>query len=438
MFSNLTVNEAGHLVIGGCDVVTLAERFGTPLQILDEGAIRARCRAYHDALRRHCAGAQGYRVLYAGKAFLTTGMCRLVAQEDLCLDVVSGGELATALAAGFSAERIYFHGNNKSVWEIDMGVSAGVSRFVVDSFDEIDRLARAAERAGKSIDVQVRVTPGIKPSTHSYIQTGQLDSKFGFSIGNGMAREAIARVLATAGLELRGLHCHIGSQIHEINAFGAGARSVVALIAEVHRLTGYLPEELNLGGGLGIAYLPEDSPPSVDAYLALLVGAVREAWQPLGAPLPTVLVEPGRSIVGEAGTTLYSIGTIKNIPGVRIYASVDGGMTDNPRAALYQARYHGRLANRMHDPVEEKVAICGKCCETGDMIAWDMPLPSPRRGDLLATFSTGAYHYAMSSNYNRLPRIPIILVHDGEADVLVRGETFDDLIRNDEIPAHLK
>lgn len=434
MVKSPEINHKGHLTIAGCDLVELAERHGTPLLLLDEAAIRRRCREYLGAFRRHYPEA---RVLYAGKAFLTTGMCRLVESEGLSLDVVSGGELATALAAGFPMSQVWFHGNNKSQRELEMGLEHGIGRFVLDSGDEIERLSEAAARRGCVADVQIRVTPGIKPSTHSYIQTGQVDSKFGFSIANDLALNAVAEVLRRPSLRLHGIHCHIGSQIHEIASYTAEVSALVQFLENTKARLGYVPRELNLGGGLGIAYLPQDQPPSVDDYVSLLADAVRQSWPRLGAELPIVMVEPGRSIVGEAGVTLYRIDTVKEIPGVRVYAAVDGGMTDNLRVALYQARYHGRLANRMRDAAEYKVSIAGKCCETGDMIAWDLDLPRIRKGDLLAVFSTGAYTFAMANNYNRIPRLPVLLLHDGQASVLVRRETYDDVLSHDEIPPHL-
>lgn len=430
----LQINENGHLVFGGCDVVALAEQFGTPLLLLDEQAVRRRCQEYQRAMASRFSS---FRVIYAGKAFLCLAMCRLIAEEGLSLDVVSGGELATAIAAGFPPDRIWFHGSNKSVDEIRAALAHSVARLVIDSDDEIARIAALAQEAGRVADVQIRVTPGIKPSTHSYIQTGQVDSKFGFGVANGFALRAVGRVLATPSLRLRGIHCHIGSQIHEIASYAAEIEALTDFLVTVKSSTGWTPDELNLGGGLGIAYLPHDQPPTVDAYVGVLEAALREHWPRVGAVPPTVMVEPGRSIVGEAGITVYRIDTIKDIPGVRTYASVDGGMTDNLRVALYQARYHGVLANRPRERPDQKVSIAGKCCETGDMIAWDLGLPAVRKGDLLAIFSTGAYHYAMASNYNRLPRLPVVLVSDGHPHVIVRRETYDDVMALDQRPLHL-
>ena len=428
------VNDRGHQVFGGCDVVALAEQYGTPLMLLDESAIRRRCREYQQALGSRFSSS---RVIYAGKAFLCVGMCRLIESEGLSLDVVSGGELATAMAAGFPPDRVWFHGNNKSSDELRAGLHHSIARFVVDSFDEIERLDALASEANLIADVQIRVTPGIKPSTHSYIQTGQVDSKFGFAVGSGLALEAVKRVLALPSLRLRGIHCHIGSQIHEIASYAAEVEALVDFLVSVGGACDWTASELNLGGGLGIAYLPADQPPSVDSYAGLLEASLRAHWPRVGGALPTVMVEPGRSIVGEAGITIYRVGTIKDIPAVRTYASVDGGMTDNLRVALYQARYHGILANRAGERATAKVSIAGKCCETGDMIAWDLDLPPVARGDLLTIFSTGAYHYAMASNYNRLPRLPVVLVGDGRAEVLVRRETYQDVMSLDQMPSSL-
>lgn len=434
MIRTPVISDDGHLVFGGCDVVALAQRFGTPLMLLDENAVRQRCRAYREAFEQRFAAV---RIVYAGKAFLCTGMCRIIASEGLSLDVVSGGELATAVAAGFPMDRVWFHGNNKSEDEIRAGLAHGIGRFVVDSHDEIARLDALAGAASCVAECHLRVTPGIKPSTHSYIQTGQIDSKFGFSVASGMALDAVRRVLASSSLRLRGIHCHIGSQIHEIASYAAQVEALIGFLETVKEATGWRPDELNLGGGLGIAYLPHEQPPSVEAYAALLETSLRAAWPRIGGDLPTVMVEPGRSIVGEAGITVYRVDTIKDIPGVRTYASVDGGMTDNLRVALYQARYHGVLANRMRERPTQKVSIAGKCCETGDMIAWDLDLPPVAGGDLLAVYATGAYHYAMASNYNRLPRLPVVLVGDGRAQVLIRRETYEDVLALDEMPPHL-
>jgi diaminopimelate decarboxylase len=434
MLKNPPANERGHLVVGGCDVVDLANQWGTPLHLLDEKAVRERCRQYGEAFAQHWPD---HRILYAGKAFLSTGMCRIIESEGLSLDVVSGGELATAIAAGFPMDRIWFHGSNKSEAEIKLGLEHRIARFVVDSEDEIERLGRLASAAGQQAAVQLRLTPGIKPSTHSYIQTGQLDSKFGFALANNIAANAVKRVLATPSLSLLGIQCHLGSQIHEMSSFAAGTAAIIDFLADVKAQLGWLPRELNLGGGLGISYLPDDQPPAIERYVQLLVETVKEHWARLEAPLPTLMIEPGRSIVGEAGVTIYRVGTVKTIPGVRTYVSVDGGMTDNPRVSLYQAKYHGVLANRVKEAPAAKVSIAGKCCESGDMIAWDLELPAVRPGDLLAIFSTGAYHYSLSSNYNRMPRGPLLLVADGHADLLMRPQTYDDLLSHDCIPQRL-
>ncbi|HEY4002853.1 MAG TPA: diaminopimelate decarboxylase [Candidatus Xenobia bacterium] len=426
-------NSQGHLMVGGMDTMDLVRQYGTPLWVYDETMIRRRCREYMENFRQHWPD---FRIIFAGKAFLCKAMCRLIMQEGLCLDVVSGGELHTALQAGFPADRIWFHGNNKTAPEIEMALKAGVERIVVDSFNELALVERVAESLHEVARVQLRITPGIKPSTHSYISTGQIDSKFGFSIAHDIARDAVLRAHTSNRIELKGLHCHIGSQIYELESFAVAARMMVEFMQGLARDHGVTFEELNMGGGLGIRYLAGDQPPSVAAYVQRLTDAVRTAWG-TETPLPRLMVEPGRSLVGETGITLYRVGTVKEIPTIRTYIAVDGGMNDNPRVALYQAKYQAVLANKYTAKADETVSISGRCCETGDMLVWDASLPAVDEGDVVALFSTGAYHHSMASNYNRLPRPPVVFVSDGHATIVVEGETYDDLVRHDRVPAHL-
>lgn len=422
------INEKGHLEIGGCDTVELARIFGTPLIVYDEALIREKCRAFVEAFRK--TGAR-FQVAYASKAFCTVAMCQLVAEEGLALDVVSDGELYTAQKAGFPPERIHFHGNNKTPEELVMALDVGIGCVVVDNFHELAMLADMARERGQRVNILLRVTPGVEAHTHAYIQTGQEDSKFGFDIGSGMAVEAVKRALSAPALALVGVHCHIGSQIFETEGFVAAIARVMAFLDAVRAETGYVAAVVNLGGGFGIRYTENDAPLPVAAYVEAIVSAVRRECGARAYPEPEIWLEPGRSIVGEAGTTLYTVGAVKVIPGLRTYVAVDGGMADNIRPALYQARYEAMLANRGWEKPTETVSIAGKTCESGDMLIWDIALPPVRPGDLLAVSCTGAYTYSMASNYNRLRRPAVVFVRDGRAKVVVRRETYDDLVRND-------
>lgn len=430
-----SVNELGHLEIGGCDTVELAKEFGTPLYIMDEAHIRDICRQYYGSFVKSMENAE---VIYASKAFSTLAMCRIIDEEGLGLDVVSGGELYTALQANFPAEKIYFHGNNKSQDELTMAIKAGVGRIVVDNFYEMGMLNDLAKEQNLHADILLRITPGIEAHTHEYIQTGQIDSKFGFTLPNGTADRAIDSALSCSNLNIKGIHAHIGSQIFELASFRHEVQVMINYMAEILKRTGYLLQELNLGGGFGIYYAVGDEPARISDYAKTVQDALEDACQKQNFPRPKIIVEPGRSIIGTAGTTLYTIGSIKEIPGIRKYVAVDGGMADNPRPALYQARYEAVLANRANEETTETVSVTGKCCESGDMLIWDIDLPTIKSGDLLAVTCTGAYNYSMSSNYNRLPRPGAVLVAGGQADNIVKRETYEDLLRNDVLPARLK
>jgi len=427
------VNSKGHLEIGGCDAVKLAKKFGTPLYVMDEEIIRQNCRSYYNSFTKK----YNAEVIYAGKAFLTLAMCRIIDEEGLSLDVVSGGELYTALQAGFPADRIYFNGNNKSIEELEMAINAGIKRIIVDNFYELELLDILTINLNKKVEVLLRICPGIEAHTHEYIKTGQIDNKFGFTLSNGQAEKAVKTALEIPNIELKGLHCHIGSQIFEMDSFAYTVNVMLNFIKYLKDTLDWEAEELNLGGGLGIYYTSEDSPKSIEEYADVVMTKVSSISGKLGLKPPKILVEPGRSIVGNAGVTLYTLGSIKNIPGIRKYVSVDGGMNDHPRTALYGAKYEALVANKASLPPEEVVSIAGKCCESGDMIIWDINLPKIEPGDILAVFCTGAYHYSMSSNYNRLPRPAVILVNNGKADIIVKGESYEDLIRNDIIPTRL-
>jgi len=429
------INERGHLEIGGVDTVELVKTFGTPLYVMDEALIRRRARAFVEAFRR--TGLK-FQVAYASKAFCTMAMCRLAEQEGLSLDVVSDGELHTALSAGFPAERIHFHGNNKTPFEIEMGLDAGIGCFVADNFTELGLLNEIAGAKGKTANVLLRVTPGVEAHTHEFISTGQTDSKFGFDIGTGQAKRAAAMAKEMPNLNLRGLHAHIGSQIFEVEGYRLTIERLAQFAAEVRRELGVVFSVLNVGGGFGIRYVEGDRPLAPETFVQAIADAVRNEFAKADYPLPEVWIEPGRSIVGDAGTTLYTVGSQKDIPGVRKYVAVDGGMSDNIRPALYDAKYEAILANRANEAPEEVVSIAGKACESGDMLIWDLPLPKVETGDILAVFCTGAYNYSMASNYNRIRRPAVVFVMDGRADLVVRRESHEDLTRNDVIPERLR
>ncbi|HYM71030.1 MAG TPA: diaminopimelate decarboxylase [bacterium] len=424
--------RGGKLVIGGVPASRLASEFGTPLYVMDEDRIRERCRAYVGAAREHYPSAQ---VVYASKAFCCMAMCRLAYDETLHLDVVSSGELATALRAGVPASHLLLHGNNKTADELRAGLDAGVGRIVVDNFHDLELLDALTRETGRTADVLLRLTPGIEPHTHQAIQTGGVDSKFGFGMVDGTAREAVARTLDVAGVRLRGIHCHIGSQILDLDPFVQSAQAMIEFAAWMARDRKVVVEDLDLGGGPGVRYLPEHHPLAVPTFVEAVTDVVRRGAKQHGLPLPRLLIEPGRSIVGDAGVTLYTVGAIKPIRGVRTYVSVDGGMYENPRQALYQARYHSVLAERLDEPRAATVTIAGRCCESGDVLIWDARLPEPRAGDLLAVFSTGAYNYSMASNYNRYPRPAVVFVRGGRARVVVARETIDDVLARDVSPA---
>ncbi|MGE5529957.1 MAG: diaminopimelate decarboxylase [Patescibacteria group bacterium] len=428
-------NREGHLEIGGCDAVSLARRFGTPLYVLDEEDIRARCRAYTGAMARH---APGGRVVYAGKALLCLGICRLIAEEGLDLDVVSGGELYTALTAGFPTSCLFMHGNNKSPAELEEALRAGVGTIVVDNEIELATLAELARAMAKRQRILLRITPGVEAHTHHYTRTGQQDSKFGLGIADGRARAAVERALGCDSLSLAGFHCHIGSQILDLEGFEAAIRIMVGFMAGIRNELGYTAGEIDLGGGLGIRYTEADAPPSIEEMVRTTATVLGEACRASSYPPPVLILEPGRSIVGEAGVTLYTVGAVKDLPGLRTYVTIDGGMADNPRVALYQAIYEAELADRPPSKKDRPVTVAGKCCESGDVLIWDVPLPEPRPGDILAVFATGAYNYAMASNYNRLPRPAMVTCYEGRADLMVARETYQDLVRMDRIPARLR
>ncbi|MFJ7195369.1 MULTISPECIES: diaminopimelate decarboxylase [unclassified Streptomyces] len=422
----VTRDEDGAITVGGIGVTRLAEEFGTPAYFLDESDFRARCRAWADAF------GPGADVFYAGKAFLSRAVVRWLQEEGLNLDVCSGGELSTALDAGMPAERIAFHGNNKTVAEIERAVAAGVGRIVLDSFQEIARVAHIAQRLGKRQRVQIRVTVGVEAHTHEFIATAHEDQKFGIALAGGQAAEAVRRALTLDGLELIGIHSHIGSQIFDMAGFEVSARRVVQLLAEVRDEHGVELPEIDLGGGLGIAYTSEDDPREPHEIAKALGDIVTRECEAAGLATPRISVEPGRAIVGPTAFTLYEVGTIKPLEGLRTYVSVDGGMSDNIRTALYDAEYTVVLASRTSDAEPMLARVVGKHCESGDIVVKDAFLPSDLApGDLIAVPATGAYCRSMASNYNHALRPPVVAVRDGQARVIVRRETEEDLLRLD-------
>jgi diaminopimelate decarboxylase len=412
------VNERGHLEIAGCDVVELAAEFGTPAYIYAEDDIRARAREFVAAF---AARTSDFEVLFASKALPATAAYRVLAEQGLSVDVASGGELRMALAAGFDPGRIHMHGNNKSEAELSYAIEAGIGHLILDSFDEIERVERLLDRPQRAL---LRITPGIRASTHSYVQTGQEDSKFGFGLADGLAGRAVEAVRSSGKLELVGLHAHIGSQIYELEPFV----KAIEVLAQFTRSVDLQPELINIGGGLGIAYLDSDEPPSIEHYVDVKLRGVERVFD----PVPRVLVEPGRALVGNAGVTAYRVGTVKEIPGVRTYVAVDGGMSDNLRPMLYGSRYEAVIADRAGEPPETVATVAGMHCESGDVLIRDAELAAPRVGDVLVTPATGAYGHAMASNYNGVPRPPIVFCRGGEARVVVRRESWDDLLARDE------
>lgn len=424
----LSINGHGHLTIGGRDTVELAETFGTPLYVMDENRIREDCRRFVSSIQEHYGGKG--MVAFASKAFSCKAMYRLIAEEGMGLDVVSAGELFTAVSVGFPMERVLFHGNNKPPEELAFAVQNGVGRIVVDNTFELELLENIAKSAGAHVKIQLRVKPGVEAHTHDLIKTGGIDSKFGFAVETGEALKAIRAAKNMRHLELVGLHCHIGSQIFDIDPFELTATVMLELMAQARDELGYELAELNLGGGFGIKYLPEQNPAPYEKYMKAVSAVVALTCKRLGLQTPFIIIEPGRSIVGPAGITLYKIGAVKEIPDIRTYITVDGGMTDNPRPALYGAEYDMLVANRAVAARDHVYTVSGRCCET-DMLGENISLQNAKVGDVLAVLCTGAYNYSMSSNYNRLPRPAVVFVKNGEARTVVRRESLEDLIRND-------
>ncbi len=426
---NLSVNAAGHLAVAGVDTVALAEEYGTPLYVMDEARLRENMRRYADVMKKYFP--VGSMPLMASKAFSIKEIYRIADSEGIGADVVSAGELYTALSAGFPADKLYFHGSAKTLAEIRMGVEAGIGCFVVDNFQELDRISRVAGALGVSQKILLRITPGIDPHTYEAVNTGRVDSKFGVAIETGQAFELTRKALETPHVVLRGFHCHIGSQIFESEPFLDAVDIMTKYIADIRDRLGYTAEVLNLGGGIAVPYVYRDPQVDLDGYIRAICEHLRERCDDLGLPVPVVLTEPGRSISADAGITLYTVQNIKTIPGYKVYVAVDGGMTDNPRYALYGAEHTAVVANRAGEPADEIVTIAGRCCESDALIGENMSVQHAEVDDIIAVLVTGAYNYSMASNYNRVPRPPVIMVKDGESRVVVRRETLADVVALD-------
>ena len=426
---NLSINSENHLVIGQHDTVELAKKFGTPLYVLDEDLMRDNCRAYKNAIDTYYDG-HGL-VLFASKALCTMYTGRLVAEEGLGADVVSGGELYTLYKAGFPMEKVFFHGNNKTPDEIELALNCGVGHIVVDNKYELDLLNRLAAEKNVIQKILFRIKPGIDAHTHDFVKTGQIDSKFGVALENGEAYEIHKLALSMSNIQIDGVHCHIGSQIFDVEPFCEAAKVMIGFIADLYDKLGIKVKILNLGGGFGIKYTATDDPIVPSEYIHKVTNVVKELAQEKGIDLPFLVFEPGRSIVASAGITLYTVGCVKEIENVRTYVSIDGGMCDNPRYILYGSKYTAVLANNASAEPVAPITIAGKCCESGDLIQEHVMMPQIHVGDTLAVLATGAYNYSMSSNYNRIPRPPIVAVSGNEAKIIVKRETYDDLIKND-------
>jgi len=420
--------ENNTLNIAGVSVQVLAKEYGTPLYVMDEQFIRDNCKRFRKAFKDE---QDINKVAYAGKAFLTIAMCEIIKSEGLYLDVVSGGELYTAYKADFPLKKVYFHGNNKTIDEIEMAIELCVGTFVVDNLHEMEIINEKAKEKGNMQRVLLRVTPGIEAHTHDYIKTGQIDSKFGFTTLNNELEGVIKTALSLSNIKLAGLHCHIGSQIFELEPYRDAVGIMMNLIKNIKEKFSYDIEELDLGGGFGVYYNKGDEPKEIEEFCRVIIEEAKVKCREYGINAPTLVIEPGRSIVANAGITLYTVGAIKDIPEVKKYVAVDGGMTDNIRPALYNAEYQCVLANRINEACTEVVTIAGKCCESGDILLNDVELPKVNSGDLMAILSTGAYGYSMSSNYNKIPKAPVVLVSEGKHRIICKRQTYKEMISNE-------
>lgn len=426
-YSSLKRNSEGRLMISGCDCRALSQKYGTPLYVMDEVEIRRRC---NEIKKYHIDKYHGFAV-FASKAFLNKEMCRIIKSEGIGLDVVSGGELYTANSVDFPMEKVIFHGNNKAIEELEMAVELNVGRIVVDSFYELEKLNEISVSKNKVTNIMLRISPGIDGHTHEFIQTGQVDSKFGFSLFDGAAFSAVEMALSYKGLKLLGIHAHLGSQLHENDIYKLEVEILAKFAKEINEKLGYVMPEFNAGGGFGIYYTEEDVRPELNFFTDVINESIIKEFNYHGLMIPKVIIEPGRWLVGEAGITLYKVGAIKDITGLRKYVSIDGGMADNVRPPLYDAQYTAVTVEDKSDIEHEVITIAGKCCESGDVLIKDINLPKLSSGDLLAVLSTGAYNYSMASNYNRLRKPAVVMVKDGLDRIIVKRETYEDLLRND-------
>lgn len=429
LHSNLSINEKGHLCLAGQDVCDLAEKHGTPLFLMDEARIRENCRTYIDAMKEFMP--EGSRPLLASKSCCFKKLYSIVADEGMGTDLVSPGELYTAKAAGFPLQNAFFHGNNKTDADIAYAIDSGVGYFIVDNREELDCIEKAAGERGITQNILLRLSPGIDPHTQKKISTGKVDSKFGTAIETGQALEMCRYALTLKNVSLKGFHCHIGSQIFEYESFSDAADIMLRFIRSLFDDCGFVTEMLNLGGGFGVRYVESDPKIDYRENIKGLAGVIDSLCEELEVKKPAILMEPGRSIVADSGLTVYSVGSVKTITGYKSYISIDGGMPDNPRYALYESDYTTLIANKANEKADFCATIAGRCCESGDLIQEDVMLTRPQRGDYLAVLVTGAYNFSMASNYNRIPRPPVVMLKDGEDYVAVKRETYEDLIRND-------
>jgi diaminopimelate decarboxylase len=429
LYDNLSVNEHGHLTVGGIDTADLAAEYGTPLYVLDEDVVRKNCRTYTEAMHRYFG--EDAAPLFASKALCVKSIYPVVQSEGMCVDTVSPGEIYTALAAGFPPEKMFFHGTNKTDEDIAYGVASGVGYFVVDNLNELRTLDRIAGEKGVCQAVLLRLTVGLDPHTLEAINTGRVDSQFGVPIDTGQADVFVREALGCGNIRVAGFHSHIGSQIFESDSFVRQIDILTGFAARIEQETGHHTGILNIGGGFGVRYTEDDPEMDIEGRIREISEHLEQKCGEYGIQKPVIYMEPGRSIVADAGITLYTAGGVKEIPGYRNYVTVDGGMTDNPRYALYRSRYTVLNASKMKEPADYECTLAGRCCESGDRIAEDISMARPERGDLIAVLTTGAYNYSMASNYNRVPRPAMVMISGGKARLIVRRESFEDMIRNE-------
>lgn len=429
IMKSCSLNEKGHLAFCGLDTVELAREYGTPLMLLDENKIRSVVRVYKEAMAR-CFG-DGSKPFFASKALSYKGIYRIMKDEGIGSDAVSPGEIYTAAEAGFDISQMLFHGNNKTYEDIEYAISLGIGRFVVDNEEELELVNEIAAKHGIKQKIELRISPGIDPHTHKAVVTGSVDSKFGSAIATGQAESITKKALELSNIELMGFHSHIGSQIFEAEPFIQAARIMIKYTADIKNKTGYTAKEINLGGGFGVRYVKEHPFFDYGKAIESIAEAMKREAAENGIELPNVFMEPGRSIVADAGITLYTVGSVKRIPNIKNYVSIDGGMADNPRYALYQSQYEAVIADKAEQKADFVCSVAGRCCESGDLIAENIKLQNAEKGDILAVFVTGAYNYSMASNYNRLPRPAVLIVKDGKESIAIKRESFADLVRNE-------